>query len=132
MSARRERGRVSVSQIVMLAALVAGLYFGVMYLPILSHRWAMGDIARKAAAKMIYEFNDMEIREFVRTEAEQHTGIQIGTSELWLERRRQPTQYVVTIRWTEQVKHLWGKNHVMKMAVTEGVEPGGTVIKNAQ
>ena len=128
----RARGRVSIAQVVALAILAVGLYFGFMYLPVFTHKMGMGDVARKAAAKMVVEMDDMKIRNFVYETAKHDTGVQVGPSEVFVKRDTQPIANTVTIRWTEQIKHVWGKNHVMKMEVVETIGHGGVTMKNAQ
>lgn len=131
---RRSSGKVSIAQIVGLAILAVGIYFGWMYLPVLSHKMAMDDLARTYAARMLIDYDDTKMREEIRARAKSETGIEIGhMSELFLERRTSPKiKRVVTIKWTEQVKHVWGKNHVLKMSVSQSIEPGGKVMKNAE
>ena len=65
----RNAGKISVGQVVVLALIVVGGYFGVQYLPLLSQKAAAKDVARRAAAKMVIEPNDSVIREFIQTEA---------------------------------------------------------------
>lgn len=132
---RRARGRVSIAQVVGLAVLAAGLYFGFKYLPVLTHRMGLADVARGAAARMVVDLNDAKIREQIHQEARARTGVQIGMSELFLERKTHPVlENRVTIRWTEQIKHPWSKSpHVIKMEVTETAAVGNEkVMKNAQ
>jgi hypothetical protein len=131
---RRMGGRVSVVQVVGLAVLAVGLYFGFRYLPVQMHKMGMGSVARTAAAKMMVEVDDAKIRNQVYQDALSETGIQIGTSELLVKRERNPViKNTITIRWTEQVWHPWSKApHVMKMEVSESIGAGGIKIKNAE
>ena len=129
----RQAGRVGIVQVVAVVVLAAALYLGFMYLPVLTHRMTMSDIARRYAARMLIDFNDAKMREEIFLEAKKDTGIQIGMSELFLQRKQQPLSTHVTIKWTEQVKHIWGKNHVIKMSITESADnSGGKLIKNAE
>lgn len=130
----RQGGRVEVVQVVGVVVLAAALYFGFMYLPVLTHRMAMADIARRYAARMLVDFNDGKLREEIFQQAKKETGIQIGMSELFLQRKQQPSSTHVTIKWTEQVKHIWGGSpHVIKMSVTESADnSGGKLLKNAE
>jgi hypothetical protein len=129
--ARRSSGKISVMGVVMVAVAIAGVYFGAMYLPVLSHRMSIGDVAREAAAKTMVEHNDTAIREWVFTEVKNRTGIQVGTSEIQVSRGTGGVR-TVTVKWTEQVQHVWGTRHVLKMQVTEAVEPSKLHMKNAE
>lgn len=128
---RTFEGRISVGGVVMVALIASGLYFGAMYIPVLTHKMSVRDVAREQAARMLVDFDDMRIRQQAYEKVLARTGIQIGTSEMLLLREQNPNRCSITIRWTEQVKHLWGKNHVMKMAVTESAQPGAIKMKNA-
>ena len=126
----RRAGRASVSGIVMIVLGAIALYFAFMYLPVLMHKMSIGDVARQAAAKMQVDFADAKIRESIRTDIKSRTGVEIGMSELLITRKG--TLTTVNVKWTEQVKHLWGTNHVIKMEVTESVVPGNVKLKNAE
>jgi len=129
----RVSGKVSVVQVLALLVLAAAAYGAFMYFPLLTHRMALGTIAREAASKMLIEHNDGKIREEIFERAKRETGVQIGMSELFLSRSASVHKTIVTIRWTEQVKHVWGKNHVIKMQVQESAEPGAVKFgKNAE
>ena len=129
----RQSGRVSIAQVVAVGVLAVAGYFAFMYFPLLTHRMALGTIAREGAAKMLIEFNDGKLREEIFQKAKTETGVQIGMSEMFLQRQSNPIKATVTIKWTEQVKHVWGKNHVLKMSVTESAQPGAVKFgKNAE
>ena len=129
----RVSGKVSVVQVLALLVLAVAGYSAFMYFPLLTHRMALGTIAREAAAKMMVEHNDGKLREEIFERAKRETGVQIGMSEMFLQRQPNPRKTTVTLRWTEQVKHVWGKNHVIKMQVQESAEPGAVKFgKNAE
>lgn len=127
----RERGKFSIGGAVVVVLLVAGLYLGFMYLPVGLHKWTMGEVARGAASRMMVEFDDNAIRNKVVDEARRN-GLTVGPSEVLLQRDPVARKATVTIKWTEQVKHIWGKNHVIRMQVSEIAAPGDIKIKNAE
>ncbi len=127
-----EQGGISIAQIVTGTIVVVAVYLAAMYIPGVMHKVTMKDIARNAAAKMVLETNDAPIREEVAKQAKA-AGIVIGQSEIQINRQMKPTlKYTVTLRWTEQVKHVWGSTHVRKQVVSGIAEPGQSGIKNAQ
>lgn len=130
---RRTEGKVSIAQIVVLAGLVAGGYFGVQYLPVLTSKGAAKDIARVAAVKMNVEPNDSVIREYIDTEARKRK-LPIGPSQVVLRRDfPQPGMYTVELGWTHQTKHVWGKNVVRQLKVSETSDgTTGKILKNAE
>lgn len=132
MKHRGSVGKISFGGIVLVVLAVAGIYFGFQYLPVLMHRMSIGDVARETAAKMQVEHDHARLGEMVRTEVKSRTGVQVGMSDLQLQRKQPGNVTVVTIKWTEQVKHIWGTNHVLKMEVTEQIEPGKVRLKNAE
>jgi hypothetical protein len=130
----RTRGRVSVVQVILIAVAAVGLYFGFRYLPVQMHKMGIADVARTAAAKMMVEHDDNKIRELVFQEVKSKTGVQVGMSELFIKRERNPIiKNTVTVRWTEQIRHPWSQSpHVLKMEVTESNGAGTVKMKNAE
>ena len=113
---------------------IAGAYFGWKYIPVQLHKSAIRETARTAAAKMMVEYDDRKLAEWIRQDIQDKTGIEIGyMSELSLE-RQSGSRKVVTVNWTEQIDHVWGSTHTIEMTVTESAEHGGAHLKmkNAQ
>lgn len=126
----RQAGRVSIVQVVMVVIAAAIGYVAWKYGPVQMHKWAIADVARGTAARMMVEFDDRKLQEELRREVEERTGIQIGhLSELFLTREREGNVKRVEVHWTEQVDHVWGSTHTLEMVVVETAAPAEEALR---
>ena len=95
----RVSGKVSVVQVLALLVLAVAGYVALMYFPLLTHRMALGTIARESATKMLIDHNDGKLREEIFERAKRETGVQIGMSEMFLQRHPDPRRMTVTLKW---------------------------------